>query len=73
MLDAYVKLSINNLYLSFQVYDAARRAAIHDTISNFPDKYSTVVGARGLKVSMLVLTLICFKLISICLVITMEW
>ncbi|KAL0887111.1 hypothetical protein Bca101_011094 [Brassica carinata] len=34
-----------------EVYDAARRAAIHDTISNFPDKYSTVVGERGLKLS----------------------
>jgi len=33
-----------------QVYDAARRAAIHDTIMNFPDKYDTVVGERGLKV-----------------------
>ncbi|CAK9182327.1 unnamed protein product [Ilex paraguariensis] len=32
-----------------EVYDAARRAAIHDTIMNFPDKYSTVVGERGLK------------------------
>ncbi|KAG2333355.1 hypothetical protein Bca52824_004535 [Brassica carinata] len=34
-----------------EVYDAARRAAIHDTISNFPDKYSTIVGERGLKLS----------------------
>ncbi|KAA8543621.1 hypothetical protein F0562_021633 [Nyssa sinensis] len=34
-----------------EVYDAARRAAIHDTIMNFPDKYSTVVGERGLKLS----------------------
>ncbi|KAH9717056.1 ABC transporter B family member 25 [Citrus sinensis] len=33
------------------VYDAARRAAIHDTIMNFPAKYSTVVGERGLKLS----------------------
>ncbi|PSS14161.1 ABC transporter B family member 25 like, partial [Actinidia chinensis var. chinensis] len=33
-----------------EVYDAARRAAIHDTIMNFPEKYSTVVGERGLKV-----------------------
>lgn len=32
-----------------EVYDAARRAAIHDTIMNFPEKYSTVVGERGLK------------------------
>ncbi|XP_051134536.1 ABC transporter B family member 25, mitochondrial [Andrographis paniculata] len=34
-----------------EVYDAARRAAIHDTIMNFPDKYSTIVGERGLKLS----------------------
>lgn len=34
-----------------EVYDAARQAAIHDTIMNFPDKYSTVVGERGLKLS----------------------
>jgi len=34
-----------------EVYDAARRAAIHDTIMNFPDKYDTVVGERGLKLS----------------------
>ncbi|KAB2634489.1 ABC transporter B family member 25 [Pyrus ussuriensis x Pyrus communis] len=34
-----------------EVYDAARRAAIHDTIMKFPDKYSTVVGERGLKLS----------------------
>ncbi|XP_044484290.1 ABC transporter B family member 25, mitochondrial isoform X2 [Mangifera indica] len=34
-----------------EVYDAARRAAIHETIMNFPDKYSTVVGERGLKLS----------------------
>ncbi|EPS66128.1 hypothetical protein M569_08649, partial [Genlisea aurea] len=34
-----------------EVYDAARRAAIHDTIMNFPDKYSTIVGERGLKVT----------------------
>jgi ABC transporter ATM len=33
-----------------QVYDAARQAAIHDTIMNFPEKYSTIVGERGLKV-----------------------
>lgn len=36
--------------LCLQVFDAARRAAIHDTIMNFPDNYSTVVGERGLKV-----------------------
>uniref|UniRef100_A0A0E0PSX8 Uncharacterized protein n=1 Tax=Oryza rufipogon TaxID=4529 RepID=A0A0E0PSX8_ORYRU len=34
-----------------EVYDVARRAAIHDTIINFPDKYNTVVGERGLKLS----------------------
>ncbi|KAK4492135.1 hypothetical protein RD792_002932 [Penstemon davidsonii] len=34
-----------------EVYDAARRAAIHDTILNFPEKYSTAVGERGLKLS----------------------
>ncbi|KAF3454774.1 hypothetical protein FNV43_RR05222 [Rhamnella rubrinervis] len=34
-----------------EVYDAARCAAIHDTIMNFPEKYSTVVGERGLKLS----------------------
>ncbi|CAL0315680.1 unnamed protein product [Lupinus luteus] len=34
-----------------EVYEAAQRAAIHDTILNFPDKYSTLVGERGLKLS----------------------
>ncbi|KAL1816868.1 hypothetical protein DCAR_0521270 [Daucus carota subsp. sativus] len=34
-----------------EVYDAARNAAIHETIMNFPEKYSTVVGERGLKLS----------------------
>uniref|UniRef100_A0A1J3F8E6 ABC transporter B family member 23, mitochondrial n=1 Tax=Noccaea caerulescens TaxID=107243 RepID=A0A1J3F8E6_NOCCA len=34
-----------------EVYDAARRAAIHDTIMKFPDKYSTSVGERGLMLS----------------------
>ncbi|GFP97361.1 ABC transporter b family member 25 mitochondrial [Phtheirospermum japonicum] len=34
-----------------EVYGAARQAAIHDTIMNFPEKYSTVVGERGLKLS----------------------
>ncbi|WCJ34912.1 Iron-sulfur clusters transporter atm1 mitochondrial [Euphorbia peplus] len=34
-----------------EVYDAARHAAIHETIMNFPEKYSTVVGERGLKLS----------------------
>ena len=53
----YTVQSLSRLYVilvsntSIQVYDAARRAAIHDTISNFPDKYSTIVGERGLKLS----------------------
>ncbi|CAH9074129.1 unnamed protein product [Cuscuta epithymum] len=34
-----------------EVYDAARQAAIHDTIMKFPQTYSTVVGERGLKLS----------------------
>ncbi|EXB57588.1 ABC transporter B family member 25 [Morus notabilis] len=34
-----------------EVYDAARHAAIHDTIMKFPQKYSTIVGERGLKLS----------------------
>ncbi|XP_078445574.1 ABC transporter B family member 25, mitochondrial-like [Wolffia australiana] len=34
-----------------EVYDAAKCAAIHDSIMNFPEKYSTVVGERGLKLS----------------------
>eukprot|EP00262_Sarcandra_glabra_P010524 TRINITY_DN25812_c0_g1_i1.p1 TRINITY_DN25812_c0_g1~~TRINITY_DN25812_c0_g1_i1.p1 ORF type:complete len:298 (-),score=51.85 TRINITY_DN25812_c0_g1_i1:138-977(-) len=34
-----------------EVYEAARRAALHDTIMNFPEKYATVVGERGLKLS----------------------
>lgn len=34
-----------------EVFDAARRAAIHDTILNFPAKYLTIVGERGLKLS----------------------
>ncbi|XP_015865940.2 ABC transporter B family member 25, mitochondrial [Ziziphus jujuba] len=34
-----------------EVYDAAQRAAIHDTIMNFPQQYSTIVGERGLKLS----------------------
>lgn len=42
-------------HLFIQVYDAARRAAIHDTIMNFPAKYSTVVGERGLKVRIILL------------------
>ncbi|KAF3598370.1 hypothetical protein F2Q69_00033315 [Brassica cretica] len=34
-----------------EVYDAARRASIHDTIMNFPEKYKTAVGERGLMLS----------------------
>ncbi|KAG6738181.1 hypothetical protein POTOM_059746 [Populus tomentosa] len=34
-----------------EVYNAAQHAAIHDTVMNFPDKYSTIVGERGLKLS----------------------
>ncbi|XAR60836.1 Cadmium-transporting ATPase [Bertholletia excelsa] len=34
-----------------EVYDAARNAAIHDTIMTFPEKYDTLVGERGLKLS----------------------
>ncbi|XVE58906.1 hypothetical protein DITRI_Ditri05aG0000300 [Diplodiscus trichospermus] len=34
-----------------EVYDAAKRAAIHDTVMDFPEKYSTMVGERGLKLS----------------------
>ncbi|KAG0501201.1 hypothetical protein HPP92_001273 [Vanilla planifolia] len=34
-----------------EVFDAARHAAIHETIMNFPEKYSTIVGERGLKLS----------------------
>ncbi|CAA7050119.1 unnamed protein product [Microthlaspi erraticum] len=34
-----------------EVYDAARRAAIHDTIMKFPEKYLTSVGERGLMLS----------------------
>lgn len=33
-----------------KVYNAARQAAIHETIIKFPQKYATVVGERGLKV-----------------------
>lgn len=49
-----------------QVYDAARRAAIHHTILNFPEKYSTVVGERGLKVRLRFITcLICLYDINV--------
>ncbi|KAI3991272.1 hypothetical protein MKX01_034591 [Papaver californicum] len=34
-----------------EVYDAARRAAIHGTIMKFPEQYKTMVGERGLKLS----------------------
>jgi len=34
-----------------EVVQAAKRAHIHDTIMSFPDKYNTVVGERGLKLS----------------------
>eukprot|EP00897_Mesotaenium_endlicherianum_P000334 jgi/Mesen1/10300/ME000079S09717 len=34
-----------------EVYEAAKMAAIHDTILRFPDKYETRVGERGLKLS----------------------
>ncbi|KAL8170578.1 hypothetical protein V2J09_022382 [Rumex salicifolius] len=34
-----------------EVHEAARRAAIHDTIMKFPEKYDTIVGERGLKLS----------------------
>lgn len=34
-----------------EVLHAARQAAIHDTVMNFPEKYSTIVGERGLKLS----------------------
>ncbi|CAM8984046.1 unnamed protein product [Rhodiola kirilowii] len=33
------------------VYNAAKHAAIHETILRFPDQYSTMVGERGLKLS----------------------
>mmetsp|Transcript_12598 Transcript_12598/g.28952 ORF Transcript_12598/g.28952 Transcript_12598/m.28952 type:complete len:616 (-) Transcript_12598:3400-5247(-) len=34
-----------------EIMEAARIAAVHDTIMNFPDKYETRVGERGLKLS----------------------
>lgn len=34
-----------------QVHEAARRAHIHETISRFPDGYSTMVGERGMMIS----------------------
>lgn len=51
----FIRSSLIAIVFWYQVYDAARRAAIHDTIMNFPEKYSTVVGERGLKVSLLFL------------------
>jgi hypothetical protein len=35
----------------FQVYEAAKMAAIHNVILSFPKGYDTQVGERGLKVS----------------------
>jgi len=34
-----------------EVYDAARRANIHDTVMRLPEKYGTQVGERGLMIS----------------------
>ena len=34
-----------------EVEEAARMADIHTAIMGFPDKYDTVVGERGLKLS----------------------
>jgi ABC transporter ATM len=34
-----------------EVYEAARRANVHDTVSRLPDGYSTQVGERGLMIS----------------------
>jgi ATP-binding cassette subfamily B (MDR/TAP) protein 7 len=34
-----------------EVYDAARRANIHDTVMRLPEKYRTQVGERGLMIS----------------------
>ncbi|KAH5170663.1 hypothetical protein HBI24_238040 [Parastagonospora nodorum] len=36
---------------SEQVYEAARRASIHESISQFPDGYKTMVGERGMMIS----------------------
>ncbi|NOQ71458.1 MAG: ATP-binding cassette domain-containing protein [Crocinitomix sp.] len=34
-----------------EVYEYARNAGIHDTIMNFPDKYETLLGERGINLS----------------------
>lgn len=34
-----------------EVYDAAKRAQVHDVIMSLPDKYETKVGERGLMLS----------------------
>lgn len=34
-----------------EVEEAAKQAAIHEQILQFPDKYDTIVGERGLKLS----------------------
>ena len=45
-------ISYGNLNASWdEVVDAAKKAHIHDTIMSFPDKYDTIVGERGLKLS----------------------
>jgi ATP-binding cassette subfamily B (MDR/TAP) protein 7 len=36
---------------SEQVFEAARRAHIHDSINQFPDGYKTMVGERGMMIS----------------------
>lgn len=47
----YLSLPCYQMKCFNKVYNAARQAAIHDTIMKFPQKYATVVGERGLKVS----------------------
>ena len=34
-----------------EVYDAAKRCRLHDSVSRWPEGYNTVVGERGLKLS----------------------
>jgi ABC-type multidrug transport system fused ATPase/permease subunit len=34
-----------------EIQDACRAAAIHDVIESFPDKYNSIVGERGIKLS----------------------